>query len=359
MKCGLTLFLLLQLFFSSAQSTPSENIFIITLDGVRWQEIFTGADSLLINNPAITKDTSLAKQMFWDEHIEERRKKLMPFFWSVIEKRGQLYGNRLYRNNVNVANSSRISYPGYSEILTGYADAKVHSNKPVESKNTNILEFLNSQPFYNGKVAAFTSWSIFPQILGTQRNNLPVYSGYKPLPDTANEGVRLLNKVQEEVIADTTATRYDQLTFVAAKAYIEQHSPKVVYISFGDPDECAHRGEYDHYLESLNNIDRMVSQLWYFIQSNTNYKNNTSLLITTDHGRGKHVKHWKIHNFLLSGSADTWLTLLGPNIQPAGEIKMKQQIYQQQIANTIASLLGVNFTAEHPIAKPVNLAIIR
>ncbi|TKK66169.1 phosphoglyceromutase [Ilyomonas limi] len=356
MKWCLTLLLLMQLLFAPAQSTQSENIFIITLDGVRWQEIFSGADATLINNTRFTKDTSLAKQMFWDKSVAERRKKLMPFFWSIIAQRGQLYGNRKYRNKVNVANNHRFSYPGYNEILTGYP-AGIHSNKPVENKNTNILEFLNNQPAYNDKVVAFTSWSIFPKILGTQRNELPVYSGYTPLPDTANARVQLLNKLQEEVIVDTNATRYDALTFVAAKEYVAQHLPKVVYISFGDPDECAHRGEYDQYLQSLNNIDRMIAQLWYFIQSNPNYKDKTSLLITTDHGRGKKVKHWKSHNFLLRGSADIWLALLGPDIKPAGEIKMKQQIYQEQIANTIAALLGTNFTTGHPVAEPIELSV--
>src|SRR6478735_7589499 len=157
MKCSLTMLLLVQLLFASAQSTQSENIFIITMDGVRWQEIFTGADNALINNTRFTKDTSLAKQLFWDNSVEERRKKLMPFFWSVIEQRGQLFGNRKYHNYVNVANNHRFSYPGYNEMLTGYPKG-ISSNKPVENKNTNILEFLNKQPVYNNKVVAFTSW---------------------------------------------------------------------------------------------------------------------------------------------------------------------------------------------------------
>lgn len=356
MKCSLTLLLLVQLLFASAQADRSENVFIITLDGVRWQEIFNGADAALINNTRFTKDTFLAKQLFWDRSVEERRKKLMPFFWSVIEQRGQLYGNRKYRNYVNVANGHRFSYPGYNELLTGYP-AGINSNKPVENQNTNILEFLNNLPAYNNKVVAFTSWSIFPQILGTQRNDLPVYSGYTPLPDTADEGVQMLNQIQQEVVVDTTAPRYDALTFVAAREYINQHLPKVVYISFGDPDECAHKGEYDQYLQSLNNIDRMISQLWYFIQSTPGYKDKTSLLITTDHGRGKRVKHWKSHNFLLRGSADIWLALMGPDIKPGGEVKAKQQLYQEQIANTIAWLMGASFTAEHPVAEPIELSV--
>ena len=343
---------------ATAQSFQAENIFIITLDGVRWQEVFNGADLTLINNNQFTKDTSLAKQMFYDPSAEERRKKLMPFFWNVIQQRGQLYGNRKYDNYVNVVNGHRFSYPGYNEILTGYPQG-IHSNKPIENENSNILEFLNNIPAYSNEVVAFTSWSIFPQILGTQRNHLPVYSGYGSLPDTANTAMQLLHEVQDKVIDDTTATRYDALTFVAAREYVEQHQPKVVYLSFGDPDECAHRGEYDQYLQSLNNIDRMIAQLWYFIQSNPAYKDKTSLLITTDHGRGKKVKHWKSHNFLLKGSADIWLALMGPAITPAGEIKVKQQIYQEQIANTIAWLLGTRFTANHPVADPITLSAVR
>ncbi|MGZ8541302.1 MAG: hypothetical protein ACXWV6_11675, partial [Chitinophagaceae bacterium] len=36
---------------------PAANLFIITIDGFRWQEIFTGADASLINNVTCTPDT--------------------------------------------------------------------------------------------------------------------------------------------------------------------------------------------------------------------------------------------------------------------------------------------------------------
>ncbi len=105
MKRYLTIFCLIQICHASAQQIlKTENIFIITIDGVRWQELFNGADSALINNPTFTADISLAKQIFWDESTLERRKKLAPFFWGVIEKSGQLYGNRFYKNKVSVAN---------------------------------------------------------------------------------------------------------------------------------------------------------------------------------------------------------------------------------------------------------------
>ncbi len=39
----------------------TENIVIVTLDGMRWQEVFGGADSALINNINYTKDTADTK----------------------------------------------------------------------------------------------------------------------------------------------------------------------------------------------------------------------------------------------------------------------------------------------------------
>ena len=138
------------------QKQQPENVFIITTDGFRWQEVFTGADSALINNPEYSSDTLLTKLQYWDADINERRKKLMPFFWNVLAKQGQLMGNRMYGNNVDVSNLYKFSYPGYNEILTGYSDPLIYSNKEQVNKNTNILEYLNEKEKYKGKVVAFS-----------------------------------------------------------------------------------------------------------------------------------------------------------------------------------------------------------
>jgi len=66
---------------SQKQEVPNENnLFIITLDGFRWQELFFGADSSLIHNQKFTKEQDIVKNFFWDEDFKERRKKLLPFF---------------------------------------------------------------------------------------------------------------------------------------------------------------------------------------------------------------------------------------------------------------------------------------
>src|SRR3982751_5396232 len=77
---------------------PQNKLFIITLDGFRWEEVFRGADSLLITEPSLNTDTSISKAMYWEDDLQSRRKKLLPFFWNVIGKQGKIFGNRDYDN---------------------------------------------------------------------------------------------------------------------------------------------------------------------------------------------------------------------------------------------------------------------
>src|SRR5579859_642779 len=138
----------------TAQRLPkTRHLFIITIDGFRWQEIFTGADPLLISDKQYVRDTALIRQLYWDSTAESRRRRLMPFFWNTIAEKGQLYGNRSFRNNVNVRNFYKISYPGYNEILTGHTDAFISPNLAINNKHVNVLEYLNAAGEYRGKVA--------------------------------------------------------------------------------------------------------------------------------------------------------------------------------------------------------------
>ncbi|HKO82413.1 MAG TPA: alkaline phosphatase family protein [Chitinophagaceae bacterium] len=333
---------------------PGGNLFIITLDGFRWQEIFTGADADLINDVTCTPDTSTLKMLYWSDSKEQRRQKLMPFFWNVLAKKGQLYGNRHFKNKVNTANVYTFSYPGYNEIFTGNTDLLVSSNKKKLNKNVNVLEYLNTKEEFKGKVVAFTSWNVFPYILNEERSGLLVNSGYENMEDESmSEKQAIINKVQSEAIYNKGGTRHDQLTFLTAKEYIQQHRPKVMFLGLGETDEYAHGGRYDLYLEQANKIDRMLAELWHWVQTTPGYKDNTTLLITTDHGRGSRDKHWSSHSSFIRGSSQTWLAMIGPAIQPLGEVKEHQQLYQEQIASIIAGLVGENFEPDYVTARDV------
>ncbi len=352
MKTLLRVWLLTMTLNALGQSPKTENIFIITTDGLRWQEVFLGADSLLLNQPRFVQDTALAQQLYWDASVEERRKKLMPFFWNVLAAKGQLYGNRKKESHVNVKNIYKISYPGYNELLTGYPDPLPILNKPQYNRNTSILEYLHSLPEYKDSVAAFTSWNVFPFILNKKRNTMLHNSGYASLNDTL-EAIGLVNEVQDKV-AQKYKTRYDALTFFTAKEYIRHHHPRVVFLGLGETDEFAHKGQYDLYLQQINSVDKMIAELWYYVQTDPFYRNKTTFIISTDHGRGR-GENWVKHHTFVRGSGEIWLGLLGKGIEPAGEMQEVKTLYQNQVAATIAHLLGEHFSSKRNTGKPIAL----
>ena len=83
----------------------------------------------------------------------------MPFVWEAIAANGQLLGNQNYGNLVHVQNKYWFSYQGRSEAFTGYYDPPATSNDYSDNPNTNVLEFIDKQPAFHGKVAVF---SFFP-----------------------------------------------------------------------------------------------------------------------------------------------------------------------------------------------------
>lgn len=349
--CGLCLLLTLL----AKSQHEAENIFIITTDGVRWQEVFNGADSALLCQPGFVKDTALARLLYWDASPAERRKKLMPFFWNVVAQQGQLYGNRQQESKMNVKNVYKISYPGYNELLTGYADPLPILNAPQYNRNASVLEYLAAQPGYEGKVAAFTSWNVFPFILNRKRKGVLQNCGYESLEDSA-EAFQLLNNVQDGVL-QKTKTRYDLLTFFTAKNYIQQHHPRVVFLGLGETDEEAHHGRYDLYLQQLAAVDKMIAELWYAVQTDSVYRGKTAFLISTDHGRGRTAK-WTSHHTLIRGSGEIWLAAIGKNVAPLGERKHAETVYQNQVAATAAMLLGKEFRTNRKTGKALPLVPI-
>ena len=97
---------------SLCAQNSTENIVIVTLDGMRWQEVFGGADSMLLQNKKYTHDSAGTSSAFWAADSNERRRKLFPFLWNIIAQHGQLYVNRWFDNKVNNANSYFFFLPG-------------------------------------------------------------------------------------------------------------------------------------------------------------------------------------------------------------------------------------------------------
>ncbi len=338
-----------------AQQNKTKNVIVISMDGYRWKELFQGADSALLFGKKYTSQDSLWRvQKYWAADTKARREKLMPFVWQQIANKGQLYGNRDLGNNVNVKNKYWFSYPGRSETFCGYYDSLINSNDYPDNPNENVLEFINKQKAYKGKVVTFASWNTVSKIINRNRNGMLVnIYGEDVKGPNLSPLQKELNAMQHnmpEVFG--RGERLDVMTYAMTKAYMMANHPGVVYIDFGDNDEFAHEGKYDSYLDAAHKIDAMVSDLWNYMQQDPFYKDQTTILICPDHGRG-YGAEWTSHGSKIAHANETYLMVMGPDTPALGEVKNTGQIYQDQFAQTIAKLLGFTFKANHLVADAV------
>lgn len=354
----ITLFFLISLtslINSYGQDNKTKNIVLISIDGYRWQEIFQGADSaLLFNKKFCSQNPGSLTRKYWGASEQERRQKLMPFFWNTIAREGQLYGNRKFDNKVNVKNRYRFSYPGRSETLCGYYDPEINSNHYPDNPNENVLEFLNHQPGFEGKVVTFASWDAVARIVNRDRNKMLVNIPGEEVEGSELSELQVLSNELQQYLPDHfgEGIRFDVHTYAQAKSYVSANHPRVIHVDFADPDNFGHAGQYDSFLDAAHYLDAMIGSLWNAMQQDEFYKDNTTFMIFPDHGRGTN-KNWIDHGFFAPASSQTWLAVIGPDIPADGEIKSKMQLYQDQFAQTAANLLGFQFTANHPVAEPV------
>ena len=347
----------------NAQTTDlkTENVFLITLDGLRWQELFGGADDSLIHNTVFTKDTAAFKKEFWHKDPLKRRAMLMPWFWKTMAKEGQIIGNRKYGNDAQVTNIHWFSYPGYNEILTGYTDPYIKSNDKINNPNITVLEWLNQKDALKGRVAAFGSWDVFPFIINRDRSGIPVNAGFEHATgDDLTWKEKYLNELQDQTPSPWNSVRLDVFTHQFALEYIQKKHPKLLYISYGETDDFAHDGRYDHYLHAARRTDKFINDLWAYCQSDPDYKNKTTFVITTDHGRGDIAKkEWTSHGKIYKGSNEIWMAVIGPDTPALGERKVKGRFFQNQVAKTVAALLGYEYSNKEEVGDVIDGVIGR
>ncbi|WP_341220853.1 alkaline phosphatase family protein [Polaribacter atrinae] len=332
----------------------SNKVFVITLDGLRWQELFAGADSLLVENKEYVGSPKSLKKEFWRESVKERREVLFPFIWSEVAKMGQIHGNRWEGSKMNLTNGMHFSYPGYNEILTGKADdVRINSNRKIPNPNTTFLELAEKSEAYKGKVAAFGSWDVFPYIINEERSRLYVNAGFREakgldLSDKEN----FLNELQAETPSPWGGVRLDVFTHHYAMETSKKKHPKLVFISYGETDDFAHDGEYDAYLKSAQRTDAFIKKLWNFTEQDSFYKGKTTFIITTDHGRGTEpLETWKHHGDSIKDTDQVWVIAFGNKIEAKGEIVSEEQLYTNQVAASVAKLLDLEMKTDS-IGKP-------
>ncbi|MCZ6911852.1 MAG: phosphoglyceromutase, partial [Proteobacteria bacterium] len=220
---------------------------------------------------------------------------------------------------------------------------------------------------FKDHVLAFGSWDVFPYIINSQRSGIPDNAGFAVQSPATTAKSHWLNEISAEAPMLWQTVRLDFITNGYAMEALENEHPRVVYIAYGETDDFAHDGSYDRYIDAAHRTDQMLSKLWNWLQTDTFYRGRTTLMISTDHGRGMTPDGWTRHSsdsvpnmeeveempVAVQGSDQIWFAAIGHNIKASGLVNGHWK--QSQIAATALKSLQLDPAKLMPQAEgPMN-----
>ncbi len=123
---------------------------------------------------------------------------------------------------------------------------------------------------------------------------------------------------------------------------MEADHPQFMWVYLSDVDHEGHSGNWDNYTGSIANADQIVSDIWDAIQTDDFYKDNTTLLVTNDHGRHDNQHGgFSGHGCDCDGCQHIMMLAIGPNIK-TNYVSNEVQYETEDFAVTVAHLLYVD-----------------
>ncbi len=313
---------------------PPPSVILVTIDGYRWEELFRGADPELVRDPAY-------RARYID--VPDRAAALTPFLLSFAQT-GALIGNRDAGSCARVSNNFWFSYPGYAEMLAGRPNPRVRYNAAVPNDDVTVLERLARRPEFAGQVRVFAEWETMRAILNEERSGLSIFT----TPDYD--------------------APHDPQVIPAARAALSD-LPRVLYVALGDTDNRAHEGDYEAYLAAASEADNFLREMWDAYQANPRTAGRTTMIVTTDHGRGRaEDDRWRGHGsgrwrgiivpgLRHAGSDAIFIAARGPGIVSTSAYTPQNCASVSQIAATLLASLGLLAEEGQPdMAPPLALA---
>lgn len=289
----------------SQAAGAQQNVVLVTLDGVRHEEFFAGAD------PALSNGNQPG-----------------PIFAQTLKRarsNGLLLGDPRTGAAFHTSNAALVSLPGYHSILSGRYELLCISNecgRPLlETMPERLLRELKLPAAH---VATFTTSALVAQAVERRPGTTHVSVGTG-----------------------------DADTFHAALRHLDRVRPRFLYIALDDADSAAHRGDYPAYVATLRTYDQYIERLLRALESMGEYGRQTSVFVTTDHGRGQ-GEDWTEHNIWHGHARRVWLALIGGK---ACRHRARKSHTHASIRPTIERLFGLEPRTCALCAAPIEEAV--
>ena len=293
---------------ATGRTTPAaEAIVLVTIDGVRWQEVFGGVDARLAEAARLPRAAITGAR------------ELMPNAHRLFFEGGAVLGDPRLGGGIAASGPRYVSLPGYVEIMTGAPGACTTNECEPELART-LAEDVAAG---GARVAVFGSWDKIGRLSATDPKGIAIGAGR----DASDE---------EPPWPGFGTYRPDRVTSARAVAHLLEHRPRLLWIALGDTDEWAHRGDYRGYLDALRAAAALLGELAEHLDEMGEYGRRAALLVTTDHGRDP-----AFHDHGGAASSAVWLLARGAGVARRGSTGTAAKRYLRDLAPTARALLGL------------------
>jgi predicted AlkP superfamily pyrophosphatase or phosphodiesterase len=215
--------------------------------------------------------------------------------------------------------------PGHDAICTGYYENLENSGQDLPMYPSIFQTWLKSSGKPADKawiIASKDKLQILANCKNTEWNNL-----YMPRTDCGVNGLG-------------TGYRSDDTTFTHAKNVLKKYQPNLMLINFKDPDYFGHSNQWADYIKGIKSTDSYIKQLYDLIQSDENYKDKTTIIVTNDHGRHTdgHLDGFISHGDGCPDCRHIEFLAIGPDFKTG--VTLQTPYEQTDISQTVGKLLN-------------------
>jgi arylsulfatase A-like enzyme len=215
-----------------------------------------------------------------------------------------------------------LTTPGHTAVTTGVYEDIANDGSEYPTAPSFMHYWLRQTQQASDKAWIITSKDKLSVLTDCTR---PGWKGaYTPRSDCGNPGSR-------------SDSRNDTATFNRVIEVLTQFHPHLVLINFKEPDVSGHARDWEGYLNGIRSTDFLSYKIWEYLQNDSTYKDNTTLLITNDHGR--HTHDYTSHGDGCAGCRHIECLAIGPRFK--ADYVDTGRHSQIDIAATVADLLGI------------------
>ena len=316
----------------AAQEERSESaVVLVVLDGVRWQEIFGGADG------------DLARRRGLDPLVWANARDLVPNLERMLDADAVAIGAPGHGPEMTASGPRFISLPGYLEIFGGHPDPGCESNECQRTPAHTIADDVRDSSGADD-VAVVTSWPTIARAVGTDASRYVMTAGRKllargeTLRADAETGSMIDRASRVKAWPGEGDYRPDTYTAAIALRVLVTQRPRFLFVGLGDADEFGHRDDYRRYLDAIHQSDAFLGQLEATLDGMGARGKHTTVLVTVDHGR---AYSFRDHGARYPESGRVWLVAAGGDVHGHGLLSSSRRHTLSDVAPTVRALLGI------------------